>query len=187
MSEGLNRVMLLGRLGAAPELRVTQGGLSLLHLRVATNESYVDREKVRRERTEWHTVVVFGRRAEALSKILTKGMPVFVEGSLRSSSYEKDGVNRHKIEVVAKELLLVGSAGKGHEGELPVDSGDLGVAEAPARAAAKRAGAKGARGSRGRAPGSAQLPYQAPEEAAVSERVYGESAYAEGGERDIPF
>lgn len=187
MSEGLNKVMLLGRLGGAPELRVTQAGLSVLHLRVATNESYVDREKVRRERTEWHTVVIFGRRAEALSKILSKGMPVFVEGSLRSSSYEKEGSTRQKIEIVARELLLVGSAGKGNEGEIPHDEGELPVPEAPTRGSTRSAGSKGARAGRGRAQATAPLPYALPEEAAVSERVYGESAYAEGGERDIPF
>ena len=133
-------------------------------------------------------MVVFGRRAEALSKILSKGMPLFVEGSLRSSSYEREGVTRHKIEVVARELLLVGSAGKDGERELPDEQAEVVPPPEPAaRGGSRSASTKGARGSRGRAQATAPLPYQVPEEAAVSERVYGESAYAEGGERDIPF
>jgi single-strand DNA-binding protein len=91
MAEGLNRVMLLGNLGADPELRVTPGGQAVLKLRLATNESYVDRNNVRQERTEWHRVTVWGRRAEALGKILQKGDSLFVEGRLQTSSYEKKG------------------------------------------------------------------------------------------------
>lgn len=109
MSEGLNRVMLLGNLGADPELRFTQGGQAVLHLRLATTESYLDKDKVRRERTDWHNVVVWGKRGEALSKILTKGSTVFVEGSLRTSSYDdRDGNKRYKTEVIASNVILAG-------------------------------------------------------------------------------
>ncbi len=97
MADGLNRVMLLGNLGADPELRFTQGGQAVLNMRLATTESYLDKDKVRRERTDWHNVVVWGKRGEALAKILTKGESVFIEGSLRTSSYDdKDGNKRHK-------------------------------------------------------------------------------------------
>ena len=88
MADGLNRVMLLGNLGADPELRTTNGGQSVLKLRLATTESYLDRNRVRQERTEWHSVVIWGRRAEALSRFLSKGTKLFVEGGLRTSSYE---------------------------------------------------------------------------------------------------
>ena len=67
MAEGLNRVMLLGNLGADPELRFTQGGQAVLNMRLATTESYLDKDKVRRERTDWHNVVVWGKRGEALA------------------------------------------------------------------------------------------------------------------------
>jgi single-strand DNA-binding protein len=108
MAEGLNRVMLIGNLGADPELRVTPGGQAVLKLRLATNESYLDRNNVRQERTEWHRVTVWGRRAEALGKILQKGDSLFVEGRLQTSSYEKNGEKRYSTEVVANNIVLPG-------------------------------------------------------------------------------
>lgn len=117
MAEGLNRVMLLGNLGADPELRMTSGGQAVLKLRVATSETYLDRNKTRQERTEWHSVVIWGRRAEALGKILTKGSRLFLEGSLRTSSYDdKEGHKRYKTEVVATNVILSGRGGGGSGG-----------------------------------------------------------------------
>jgi single-strand DNA-binding protein len=117
MAEGLNRVMLLGNLGADPELRFTQGGQAVLKLRLATNESYVDRDGARKDRTEWHNVVVWGKRAEALGKFLTRGSSLFVEGSLRTSSWEgQDGQKRYRTEVTAREIILVGGRGRGGGG-----------------------------------------------------------------------
>src|SRR6185295_13367074 len=110
MAEGLNRVMLLGNLGADPELRFTQGGQAVLNLRLATTESYLDKDKVRKERTDWHTVVVWGKRGEALAKILTKGSSLFIEGSIRTSSYDdRDGNKRYKTEIIANNILLAGA------------------------------------------------------------------------------
>ncbi len=112
MAEGLNRVMLLGNLGADPELKMTSGGQAVLKLRLATSETYLDRNKVRQERTEWHSVVVWGKRAEALGKFLTKGSRLFIEGGLRTSNYDdKDGNKRYRTEVVASNIILSGSAG----------------------------------------------------------------------------
>src|SRR4051812_17831800 len=114
MAEGLNRVMLLGNLGADPELRFTQGGQAVLNMRLATTESYLDKDKVRRERTDWHNVVVWGKRGEGLAKILTKGSSLFVEGSLRTSSYDdREGNKRYKTEIVANNILLTGGRGRG--------------------------------------------------------------------------
>jgi len=121
MSEGLNRVMLLGNLGADPELRFTQGGQGVLNARIATTESYLDKNKVRQERTDWHNVVIWGKRGEALSKFLKKGDRVFVEGSLRTSSYEdRDGNKRYKTEINATNVIL-GGGGGGRRGEAVVD------------------------------------------------------------------
>lgn len=117
MAEGLNRVLLLGNLGADPELRMTNGGQAVLKMRLATSETYLDRNRQRQERTEWHNVVVWGKRAEALGKFLTKGTRLFVEGGLRTSSYEdKDGNKRYKTEVVASNVILSGAGGAGRGG-----------------------------------------------------------------------
>ena len=116
MAEGLNRVMLLGSLGADPELRYAQSGTAVLKIRLATNESYLDKDKVRRERADWHTVVLFGSRAEALGKILAKGSTIFVEGSIRTSSYEKDGKKVYKTEIHAQNVILGGRPNRGGAG-----------------------------------------------------------------------
>ncbi len=114
MADGLNKVMLLGNLGQDPELRMTSGGQAVLRLRIATSESYLDRNRNRQERTEWHSVVVWGKRAEALNKILSKGSRVFIEGGLRTSSYDdRDGNKRYKTEIVANNLILAGGRGGG--------------------------------------------------------------------------
>jgi single-strand DNA-binding protein len=117
MAEGLNRVMLLGNLGADPDLRYTQGGQAVLNIRLATTESYLDKNKVRQERTDWHNVVVWGKRGEALAKFLTKGSTIFVEGGIRTSSYDdKEGNKRYKTEIHANNIILAGGRGRGGEG-----------------------------------------------------------------------
>jgi single-strand DNA-binding protein len=122
MADGLNRVMLLGNLGADPELRMTSGGQAVLKMRLATTESYLDRNKARQERTDWHNVVLWGKRAEALSKFLSKGTRLFVEGSLRTSSYDdREGNKRYKTEVVANNIILSGGGGRG--GPRPAEGG----------------------------------------------------------------
>jgi single-strand DNA-binding protein len=114
MAEGLNRVFLLGNLGADPELRVTPGGQPVLKLRLATTESYLDKNNARQERTEWHQITVWGKRGEALSKFLTKGSSIFVEGRIQTSSYEKDGEKRYRTEIIANNIIL---SGRGRGGE----------------------------------------------------------------------
>lgn len=116
MSDGLNRVTLLGNLGADPELRFTQGGQGVLNLRLATTESYLDKSKERKERTDWHSITLWGKRGEALSKILTKGSRILVEGRLQTSSYDdREGNKRYKTEVVASNVLLCGGTREGGE------------------------------------------------------------------------
>lgn len=127
MSEGLNRVMLLGNLGRDPELRGST--TAALSFSVATTESYFDRRtNERKERTDWHNVVVFGKRGEALSKILTKGMKVFIEGRLQTSSYEKDGQKHYRTRVIATEVRLLAGPG----GSRAPDAGSA-VGPAPVR------------------------------------------------------
>ncbi len=108
MSDGMNKVMLFGNLGANPVLRYTPAGAAVLHMRLATNDSYMDKEKKLQTRTDWHDIVVWGARAEGLSKVLSKGSSILVEGSLRTSSFEKDGVKRFRTEVVATDIHFAG-------------------------------------------------------------------------------
>jgi single-strand DNA-binding protein len=139
MAEGLNRVMLLGNLGADPELRVTPGGQSVLKLRLATTESYLDKNNTRQERTEWHSITVWGKRGEALSKILGKGSSIFVEGSLRTSSYEKDGEKRYRTEINANNIILAGGRRGGGESRDFDEGGGGGAPRRERPAAAARA------------------------------------------------
>ncbi len=124
MADGLNRVMLLGNIGQDPELRMTSGGNAVLSIRLATSESYLDRNQQRQERTEWHAVTVWGKRAEALAKILSKGSKVFIEGGLRTTSYDdRDGNKRYKTEIVATNVILAGGGERGGHGRSNDDSG----------------------------------------------------------------
>lgn len=114
MAEGLNKVMLIGNLGQDPELRYTQKGQAILNMRLATNESFLNRDNERQERTEWHTVILWGKRAEALNKILAKGRQLYVEGRLQTRKWEdKEGKPRYTTEVVATNVVLIGGRGGG--------------------------------------------------------------------------
>jgi single-strand DNA-binding protein len=113
MTDGLNKVLLLGNIGKDPELRMTNGGTAVLRLSLATSETYLDNNKQRKERTEWHRIVIWGKRAEALGKLLVKGDRIMIEGKLRTTSYEdRDGKKRFTTEVVADNVLLNGTRGQ---------------------------------------------------------------------------
>jgi single-strand DNA-binding protein len=117
MAEGLNRAMLIGNLGAEPELRYTQNNRPVLKFRIATTESYMTDSGERKEVTHWHNIVLWGKRGEALSKILTKGTQVYIEGRIENRSYDdKDGVKRNITEITASNLILLGRRGPGEGG-----------------------------------------------------------------------
>lgn len=125
MAEGLNKVLLLGNLGADPELRMTQGGQAVLKLRLATSKKFKNREGALQEATEWHQISLWGKRAEALAKFLQKGDRVFVEGELRTSSFEKDGEKRYRTEINAFNVILNGGKGGAkREDSVPAASSD---------------------------------------------------------------
>lgn len=110
---GLCRVILLGHLGAAPELRTTTGGEPVCNLRVATTDTWTGKDGQRQERTEWHSVAVFGQLAESCGRSLAKGRQVLVEGRIQSRKYtDKEGVERRLTEIVASNVVSVGEAGR---------------------------------------------------------------------------
>lgn len=106
----VNKVFLLGNLGKAPQVRYTQDGRPVATLSVATTETWTDKGGNRQERTEWHSVNVWGKTAEACGEYLEKGSQVHVEGSLRSREYaDKEGVSRKVWEVQADQVTFVGA------------------------------------------------------------------------------
>lgn len=112
--EGLNRVQLIGNLGADPELNFTKGGEPVLKMRLATSENYKDRNGERQEKTEWHTCVLFGKRGESLSKILSKGETICVEGSIQYRQWEdKEGNKRTSTDIRVRNVVLLGGRSEG--------------------------------------------------------------------------
>jgi len=109
---GINKVILVGNLGSDPELRYTGNGTAVCNFRVATSESYKDKEGNQIETTEWHTVVAWARLAEICGEYLKKGRQVYIEGSLQTRPWEdKEGVTRYTTEVKAREMQMLGSMG----------------------------------------------------------------------------
>lgn len=113
----VNKVVLLGRLGRDPETRyASDGGTPICHLAVATSRRYKDRNGERQEETEWHIVVLFGRAAEIAQQYLLKGSEVYIEGRLRTRSYEKDGVKRYSTEIIGESMQLGAKPTDGAQG-----------------------------------------------------------------------
>ena len=113
MASGVNKVILVGHLGADPDMRYTPSGQGVCELRLATSESWNDKNGQRQERTEWHRVVVWGKRAEICSKYLAKGRQVYVEGRIQTRNYDdKDGNKRYITEVIANDVQFLGGGGR---------------------------------------------------------------------------
>ncbi len=105
---GVNKVILIGNLGADPEIRHLQDGVSVANFNLATSEFFKDKNTgERREQTEWHRVVAWRRLAELTEKYLKKGSKVYIEGKLRTRKWEKDGVDRYTTEIMADEMTLL--------------------------------------------------------------------------------
>lgn len=123
---GVNKVILVGNLGADPEIRHLQNGVSVANFRIATSETFKDRQTgERREQTEWHNVVAWRGLAEITEKFLRKGSKVYVEGKLRTRKWEKDGIDRYTTEIVADDMTLLdrpsgerdGQDGRSYQGQ----------------------------------------------------------------------
>ncbi len=113
----VNKVILIGNLGRDPETRYTTGGDAVCNLRIATTDTWKDKAGEKQEKTEWHTVVLFGRQAEIAGEYLKKGRPVYIEGRLQTRKWtDKDGVEKYSTEVVGDRMQLLGSRDGGSGG-----------------------------------------------------------------------
>ena len=113
MARGINKVILIGNLGADPETRAMPSGTTVANLRVATSESWRDKQSgEQQERTEWHRVAFFGRLAEVAGEYLRKGSQVYIEGSLRTRKWQdKQGNERYSTEIIGNDLQMLGGRG----------------------------------------------------------------------------
>ena len=106
----LNKVMLIGNLGRDPEVRFTPDGVPVASFSLATSESWTDKNGTRQERTEWHNIVAWNKLADLAKRYLAKGRPVYVEGRIRSREWDdRDGNKRRTTEIVATQMVLLGS------------------------------------------------------------------------------
>ncbi len=126
MARGVNKVIILGNLGADPDSRSTPGGTTVCNLSVATTESWRNRQTGEQEQhTEWHRVVMFGKLAEIAAEYLRKGSKVYLEGRLRTNKYEdKEGTTKYSTQIIADELQMLdrrpeGAAGEGSSAGAP--------------------------------------------------------------------
>jgi single-strand DNA-binding protein len=120
---GVNKVILIGNLGANPELRYTQGQQAVANLRLATTEKWTDKSGQKQEATEWHRVVVWGKQAEICGQYLTKGRQVYIEGSIRTRQWQdQQGQKRFTTEIVARNVQMLGG-----RGERPTDDAEATV------------------------------------------------------------
>jgi single-strand DNA-binding protein len=117
MARGVNKVTLIGNLGADPEVRATTSGSRVANVRVATAESWMDKNTgQRQERTEWHRVIFFGRLAEIVEQYLAKGSQVYIEGRLQTRKWQdQNGQDRYTTEIVANEMQMLGGRGGGDQ------------------------------------------------------------------------
>ncbi len=118
MARGINKVILIGHLGADPETRAMPSGMTVANLRLATSENWKDKQSgEQQERTEWHHVALFGRLGEIAGEYLRKGSQVYIEGRLRTRKWQdKSGVDRYTTEIVANDMQMIGGRGGGGGG-----------------------------------------------------------------------
>ena len=149
----VNKVILLGNLGRDPETRYTTGGDAVTNLRIATTEQWKDKSGEKQEKTEWHSVVLFGRTAEIAAEYLKKGRSVYIEGRLQTRKYtDKEGVEKYSTEIVGDRMQLIGGAregggGGGGGGDADFSGGASGGGGGGGGGAARREGGAGGGGS----------------------------------------
>ncbi|MET0935658.1 MAG: single-stranded DNA-binding protein [Luteibacter sp.] len=142
MARGINKVIIVGNLGADPETRYTSSGTAITSLRLATSEAWTDKASgEKQERTEWHRVKLFGKLAEIAGEYLKKGRQVYIEGSLRTDKYtDKDGVERYSTDIIGNEMQMLGGNAGGEGGGF---AGGQGGGGRPQQARSGGAGGQG--------------------------------------------
>ena len=137
MARGVNKVILVGNLGRDPETRYAQNGTAVTRFSVATSESWRDKASgEQQERTEWHNVVCFARLGEIAGEYLRKGSKVYIEGQLRTSSWEAEGQKKYRTEINAREMQMLDSRGSMDGGGGQINPPPSGFDSAPAQAPA---------------------------------------------------
>ncbi len=131
MAGGVNKVIIIGNLGSDPEVRFTPSGQPVANFRMATNESWNDKNGQQQERTEWHRIVVWGKMAELCGEYLKKGRQAYIEGKLQTREWnDKEGKKNYTTEIVAQSVQFLGGGGKGESsgyGSGGRDRGDTGM------------------------------------------------------------
>ena len=132
MAGSVNKAILVGRLGQDPEVKYTAGGDAVVTFSLATDESYKDRDNNKVEQTEWHRVVAWRKLAEICGQYLTKGSLVYIEGKLKTRSWEQDGVKRYTTEIIVDKMQMLGggnrqegNGGGAGGGRPPIDEDDI--------------------------------------------------------------
>lgn len=125
MAKGLNKVMLIGNLGRDPEIRYTPDGLAIAKFSIATTERRKGKDGNYEDQTEWHRIVAFGKLGEICGEYLSKGSQIYIEGRISYGSYEKDGQTIYTTDIIANEMLMLGSrdAGGGRRTTAPRSGG----------------------------------------------------------------
>lgn len=117
MARGINKVILVGNLGKDPEVRYTQDGQAVVNFTLATTMEWRDKATgEKRDKTEWHRIVAFGKLGEICGEYLSKGKQVYIEGRLQTRSWEQDGVTRYTTEIIAGDMQMLGSKGADNTG-----------------------------------------------------------------------
>lgn len=168
MAGSVNKVILLGNLGADPELKYLPSGQAVCEMRLATSQTYTDKNDQKQERTEWHRIVAWGKTAENCSKFLKKGRQLYLEGRLQTRSWDdKDGNKRYTTEIVADQVVFLRDGGNHERGE------GGGESEAPRQQRSQGGGGGGYGGGGG-----------GQRQAAPAQEEFGGGG---NGEDDIPF
>ena len=112
---GLNKAMVIGRLGRDPETKTTGQGVAIANMSIATSETWKDKSGQKQEKTEWHRVTAFNRLAEICGQYLRKGSQVYIEGRLQTRQYEKDGQTHYATEIIANNMQMLDSKGQAQD------------------------------------------------------------------------